>query len=39
MSRYDARAAEAKWQAVWEERGVFRAAPDPSRRWHSTNNS
>ena len=31
MSRYDARAAEAKWQAVWEARGVFRAAPDPSR--------
>jgi leucyl-tRNA synthetase len=31
MSRYDARAAEAKWQAVWEARGVFRAAPDPFR--------
>ena len=31
MSRYDARAIEAKWNAVWEERGVFRAEPDPFR--------
>ena len=31
MSRYDPRAAEAKWHAVWEERGVFRAVPDPAR--------
>lgn len=26
MERYNSRAIEAKWQKVWEERGVFRAA-------------
>nr|MBA3324917.1 leucine--tRNA ligase [Paracoccaceae bacterium] len=31
MPRYDASAVEAKWQAVWEKRGVFRAEPDPAR--------
>ena len=29
--RYDARANEARWQAVWEERRAFAAAADPSR--------
>jgi leucyl-tRNA synthetase len=29
--RYDARAVEAKWQAVWAARGAFRAARDPGR--------
>ena len=29
--RYDARANEARWQAVWEERRAFAAAADPAR--------
>lgn len=31
MSRYPFRATEAKWQRIWEERGVFRAEIDPDR--------
>ena len=31
MSRYDARAVEARWQAAWEAAGVFRAEHDPAR--------
>ncbi|MBP7241646.1 leucine--tRNA ligase [Amaricoccus sp.] len=31
MSRYEARAAEAKWQAVWDEAHAFRAEHDPTR--------
>jgi len=31
MARYDALAAEARWQAAWEAAGLSRAAPDPSR--------
>jgi leucyl-tRNA synthetase len=30
-SRYPFRAAEAKWQAVWAERDVFRAKAEPGR--------
>ncbi len=29
--RYDAKESEARWQAVWEERGTFVVAPDPAR--------
>ena len=29
--RYDAKENEARWQAVWEERGTFVVAPDPAR--------
>jgi leucyl-tRNA synthetase len=31
MSRYNAKAVESKWQAVWDERQSFRAAVDPNR--------
>ncbi len=31
MSRYEARVVERRWQAVWEDRGVFRAEVDPGR--------
>ncbi len=31
MSRYDAPAVEARWQAVWDEAGAFRAEHDASR--------
>src|SRR4051812_15681444 len=31
MSRYPFRAAEAKWQKIWDERCCFAAAVDPSR--------
>src|SRR5262245_33055781 len=31
MTRYDPKAAEAKWQAAWEERGTFRAREDDPR--------
>ena len=31
MTRYDAAACEAKWQAEWEARGVFAAEADPAR--------
>ncbi len=31
MTRYNVRETEAKWQALWEERGSFRAADDPAR--------
>ena len=31
MSRYNAKAVEEKWQAVWAERGTFRVAEDPGR--------
>ena len=31
MTRYNFRENEAKWQAVWEERGSFRVAEDPAR--------
>ncbi len=31
MSRYGAKSAEAKWQAVWAERECFRAREDPTR--------
>lgn len=30
-ARYDPATVEPKWQRVWEERGVFRATPDPAR--------
>jgi len=29
--RYDAAAVEARWRAVWAERDVYRADPDPAR--------
>ena len=29
--RYNAKEAEAKWQKLWDERGVFRASEDASR--------
>ena len=29
--RYDAKQNEARWQAVWDERGTFVVAPDPER--------
>ncbi|MDE0173044.1 MAG: leucine--tRNA ligase [Defluviicoccus sp.] len=29
--RYDAKENEARWQAVWDERGTFVVAPDPAR--------
>ncbi|HLK24683.1 MAG TPA: leucine--tRNA ligase [Caulobacteraceae bacterium] len=29
MARYNAKSVEAKWRAVWDERGIFRA-PDPA---------
>ncbi len=31
MSRYNFKETEAKWQAIWEERGCFRASEDPGR--------
>ncbi len=31
MTRYNFRENEAKWQAVWEERGTFRVTEDPAR--------
>ena len=31
MARYDFRATESKWQAIWEERGCFAVEADPSR--------
>lgn len=31
MSRYNAKAVETKWQAVWDERQSFRAKADPKR--------
>lgn len=31
MSRYNAKAVEAKWQAIWTERQAFRAEADRSR--------
>ena len=31
MTRYAFKETEAKWQALWEERGCFRAAADPAR--------
>lgn len=31
MSRYNAKAVETKWQAVWNERQAFRAEADPKR--------
>ena len=31
MARYNARATEAKWQAVWNEQGTFAVAPDSNR--------
>ncbi|NBC34650.1 MAG: leucine--tRNA ligase [Alphaproteobacteria bacterium] len=31
MSRYNFRETEAKWQAIWEERGTFRPRVDPDR--------
>ncbi len=32
MSRYNFKETEAKWQAIWEERGCFRANEDPGRK-------
>ena len=29
--RYNVKQSEARWQAVWEERGTFVVAPDPAR--------
>ncbi|HLT76335.1 MAG TPA: leucine--tRNA ligase [Ferrovibrio sp.] len=31
MSRYNAKAVEAKWQKIWEERQAFRAETDPGK--------
>ncbi|MEE9251645.1 MAG: leucine--tRNA ligase [Alphaproteobacteria bacterium] len=31
MSRYNFKETEAKWQAIWEERGCFRVADEPGR--------
>jgi leucyl-tRNA synthetase len=31
MARYNFRETEARWQAIWEEQGCFRAVEDPSR--------
>ena len=31
MARYDARATEAKWQRMWDERRTFAAAAEPGR--------
>jgi leucyl-tRNA synthetase len=31
MSRYNAKAVEDKWQAIWAERGTFRVVADPSK--------
>ena len=31
MSRYNSKETEAKWQAIWDERGSFIATEDPSR--------
>ena len=31
MSRYNSKETEAKWQAIWDQRGSFIAAEDPSR--------
>ena len=31
MSRYNFRESETTWQRVWEERGCFNVAADPSR--------
>ncbi len=31
MDRYEAGSVEPKWQRAWDEAGVFRAEPDPSR--------
>ena len=32
MARYNFRETEAKWQAIWEERGCFRATEEAGRR-------
>ena len=29
--RYEPRPLEAKWQKIWEERGLFKAPEDPAR--------
>ena len=31
MARYNFKDSETRWQKLWEERGTFRAAEDPSR--------
>lgn len=31
MARYSVRETESKWQAVWAEKGTFKAVEDPSR--------
>jgi leucyl-tRNA synthetase len=31
MSRYNSKETEAKWQAIWDQRGSFIAVEDPSR--------
>ncbi len=31
MDRYEAASVEPKWRRAWDEAGVFRAEPDPSR--------
>ena len=31
MSRYNSKETEAKWQAIWDERGSFIATEDPDR--------
>ena len=31
MARYNVKETEDKWQAIWEQRGAFRAVEDPTR--------
>ena len=31
MARYNAKETEAKWQAVWDERGTYRVSEDPDK--------
>ena len=31
MTRYNVKETEDKWQAIWEQRGAFRAVEDPTR--------